>query len=104
MEHVLGSTLSSASTDTQVRAALDDNASFEEDASTAKAAAYLTALRIWRRRLSESASVGDEGTTIQRELKWVEEELKRTQEYLTENGESSVSNDNMAWFTRGKAI
>ena len=98
------STLSSSSTDTQVRAALDDNASFEEDASTTKAQAYLTALLIWRRRLSESASASDSNQSIVRDLKWVGDEYKRTKDWLEENGVSSVSTANQAWFTRGRAI
>jgi hypothetical protein len=100
----LPSTLSSASTDTQVRAALDDNASFEEDASTTKAQAYLTALRIWRRRLSESASASDSGQSIVRDLKWVDEEILRAKAWLEANGISSVSTDKRADFTRGRAI
>ena len=98
------STLSSSSTDTQVRAALDDNASYEEDASTTKAKAYLTALKIWRRRLSESASASDANQSIVRDLKWVDDEYKQAKAWLEENGVSSVSTDNQAWFTRGRAI
>ena len=98
------STLSSSSTDTQVRAALDDNASFEEDASTTKAKAYLTALLIWQRRLSEAASASDASQSIVRDLKWVDERYQRTKAWLEENGVSSVSTSNQAWFTRGRAI
>jgi len=100
----LPSTLSSSSTDAQVRAALDDNASFEEDASTTKAQAYLTALRIWRRRLSEASSASDATQSFTRDLKWVDDELLRTKTWLEVNGVSSVSTTNQAWFTRGRAI
>lgn len=44
------STLTSASTDAIVKAALEDNASFLEDASAAKAKAYITAALIWLSR------------------------------------------------------
>lgn len=44
------STLSSSSTDTEVWAAYDDNASYEEDADRAKAAAFITACRVLIRR------------------------------------------------------
>ena len=44
------STLSSSSTDTEVWAAYDDNASYEEDADSSKAAAFITACRILVRR------------------------------------------------------
>ena len=44
------STLSSSSTDSEVWAAFDDNASYEEDGSRTKALAFLTACRILLRR------------------------------------------------------
>jgi hypothetical protein len=44
-------TLSSNSTDAEVWAAYDDNASYEEDASRAKALAFVTVGRILRRRI-----------------------------------------------------
>ena len=46
----MSSTLSSASTDSEVWAAYDDNASYEEDVDRAKAAAFITAGRILIRR------------------------------------------------------
>jgi hypothetical protein len=52
------STLTSSSTDTQVRAAYDDNASYEEDASAAKCRAFITACRIRRNRIPITASRG----------------------------------------------
>ena len=58
-------TLSSNSTDAEVWAAYDDNASFEEDASRAKALAFVTACRILRRRLPLSVGRGQQ--TITRE-------------------------------------
>lgn len=58
-------TLNSSSTDAEVWAAYDDNASYEEDGSRAKALAFLTACRILRRRLPISGS--RDGQSISRE-------------------------------------
>ena len=52
------STLSSSSTDAQVLAAYDDNASYEEDGCRAKADSFITACRILRNRLPLSAGRG----------------------------------------------
>ena len=56
-------TLSSNSTDAQVLAAYDDNASYEEDASRAKADSFITACRILRNRLPLSAGRGPQTFT-----------------------------------------
>ena len=53
---VMSSTLSSSSTDAEVWAAYDDNASYEEDVSRTKALAFITACRILARRLPISAT------------------------------------------------
>ena len=56
-------TLSSNSTDAQVLAAYDDNASYEEDNSRAKADSFITACRILRNRLPLSAGRGPQTFT-----------------------------------------
>ena len=56
-------TLSSNSTDAQVLAAYDDNASYEEDGSRAKADSFITACRILRNRLPLSAGRGPQTFT-----------------------------------------
>ena len=56
-------TLSSNSTDAQVLAAHDDNASYEDDNSRAKADAFITACRILRNRLPLSAGRGPQTFT-----------------------------------------
>jgi len=62
--HVRGmATLSSNSTDAQVLAAYDDNASYEEDNSRAKADAFITACRILRRQLPLSGGRGPQSVT-----------------------------------------
>lgn len=56
------STLSRTSTDQEVWESFDDNASYEEDASPAKAAAFITACRILMRRRPQSSNT--DGTMI----------------------------------------
>ena len=56
-------TLSSISADAQVLAAYDDNASYEEDGSRTKAAAFITACRILRNRLPLTAGRGPQTFT-----------------------------------------
>ena len=56
-------TLSSNSTDAEVWAAYDDNASYEENGSRTKALAFVTACRILRRRLPLSAGRGPQTVT-----------------------------------------
>ena len=51
------------SNDAEVWAAYDDNASYEEDGSRAKALAFVTACRILRRRLPLSAGRGPQSVT-----------------------------------------
>ncbi len=52
------STLSSSSTLAEIKAAYADNASYEEDASTAKAAAFVTACRLLLIRLPKRSNLG----------------------------------------------
>lgn len=54
----MASTLTGSSTDAEVWAAYDDNASYEEDASRTKALAFLTACRILLRRTPARSSRG----------------------------------------------
>jgi len=52
------SALTSSSTLAEIQAAYDDNASYEEDSSASKAAAFVTACRFLRRRLMRHAEQG----------------------------------------------
>lgn len=79
------STLSGSSTDTQVRTAVDDNASYEEDQSVSKCRAYITAVRIWLRRLSERKSVSDSDSRIDREIEAMRKDLEEARAWLLEN-------------------
>ena len=56
-------TLNSRSTDAEVLAAYDDNASYEEDGNRGKANAFITACRILRNRLPLSAGRGSQTFT-----------------------------------------
>lgn len=75
------STLSSNSTDAEVLAAYDDNASYEEDASRAKALAFITACRILRRRVPLSAGRGGQSFTFES----LSEEIESAQSWLDSN-------------------
>lgn len=81
------STLSSTSTDEQVWAAYDDNASFEEDASSAKAAAFVTACRILLRR--RPASYGNDGETVAFDGNAIVTQLQRAEKWLAANRASA---------------
>jgi hypothetical protein len=81
------STLSSASTDAQVKAAIDDNASYEEDASVSKAKAYVTAVRIWIRRLAERAKIDRDQKKIEADIEAFKSELETAREWLADNDE-----------------
>jgi len=80
------STLASSSTDAEVLAAYDDNASYEEDESTAKAAAFITACRFLLRRMARKSGDG----TVEAELSpdLVRDELKAAQSWLAANGQT----------------
>jgi hypothetical protein len=75
--------LSSTSTDAQVWAAFDDNASFEEDHSTAKATSFVTACRILLRR--RPISIATDGTQVQFDAAVIDRELQRARTWLQAN-------------------
>lgn len=74
------STLSSSSTWAQIKAAYDDNASYEEDASVSKARAFVTACRMILRRLATKAKNGD--SEIEFDTRIVQDEMKQAQRYV----------------------
>lgn len=77
------SALSAVSTDAEVWAAYDDNASFEEDSSPAKASAFITACRILLRRRPQMTNV--DGTSVAFEAGAIGEELERARTWLANN-------------------
>lgn len=83
----MSSTLLSSSTDAEVWASYDDNASYQEDASRTKALAFITACRFLRRRLPISAA--RDGQTTTRES--LGEEVAQANAWLSANPGSSGS-------------
>lgn len=81
----MSSTLSSSSTDEEVWASYDDNASYQEDVSQSKASAFITACRILARRLPISAA--RDGQSISRES--LREEVADARAWLAANPGSS---------------
>ena len=75
------STLSSSSTDIEVQAAYDDNASYQEDGSQVKAHAFITACRFLARRLPMSAA--RDGQSATRES--LREEIADAKNWLASN-------------------
>lgn len=83
------SALSSSSTDAEVWEAYDDNASFEEDSSPTKAAAFITACRILLRRRPQMTNV--DNTQVAFEAGRISDELKQARNWLASNRASSGS-------------
>lgn len=75
------SVLSSSSTDAEVWAAFDDNASFEEDNSASKAAAFVTACRILLRRMPKRMGVDGEWTEFN--SGFIQSELERAKRFAS---------------------
>lgn len=75
--------LSSTSTWAEVTAAYDDNASYAEDASSTKAAAFITACRVLLRRLPKrSVHGGRGGEEIEMDTRLIAEELRDAKRWL----------------------
>lgn len=81
--HAAVATLSSSSTDDEVRAAYDDNASYEEDASASKCRSFITACKLLLRR--RPSSVSNSGMTTAFNDGAVEAELDRARTWLAGN-------------------
>jgi len=80
------STLTSSSTLAEIKVAYDDNASYEEDASTSKAAAFVTACRFLLRRLPKTAQTGGKGgEMIERDLQLIRGEMDVARRWLAVN-------------------
>lgn len=74
------SDLSSSSTLTEIWAAYDDNASYAEDNSVAKARAFITACRILLRRTPSNAVKGSNQIGMRIDL--LQKELEKAQQWL----------------------
>lgn len=82
------STLNAESTNEEVWESYDDNASFEEDSSPAKARAFITASNILLRRRPARSVVG--GTDIQFDAKAVIDQLAYCRTWLANNATSGT--------------
>ncbi len=78
------SSLSSTSTDQEVWASYDDNASYEEDSNAAKARAFITACRILLQRRPKQANYGGRqtGTELEFDPTVYEREQEAAREWL----------------------
>jgi len=75
--------LSSASTDAQVWAAYDDNASYQEDASVTKCKAFITACVIILRRNPRRIGTREEDTELNAD--GIRDELRAARDWLEAN-------------------
>lgn len=75
-------TLTSDSTLEEINAAYDDNASYAEDADTAKAAAFITACRFLLRRTAKRAVDGRSGRELEHETRLLREEMEAADRWL----------------------
>lgn len=81
------STLTSTSTLAEVKAAYDDNASYEEDSSVTKARSFITACRFLIRRLPQRAKHGGTsgGEEIEIDMTTLEKQLSEAQKWIQSN-------------------
>jgi hypothetical protein len=79
------STLSASSSYSEIRAAFDDNASYEEDGSVAKAKAFITACRMLLRRTPKRAAVGGGGHELELDPAIIKEMMADAQEWIAAN-------------------
>lgn len=77
------STLSSTSTDAEVNAAYDDNASYAEDDSLSKAKAFRTAVSLLIRRVLADSTKGDKSLRFDREA--LQRQLDEVAAYISTN-------------------
>ncbi len=75
-------TLTRSSTLEEINAAYDDNSSYHEDGSTAKAAAFITACRFLLRRTAKRAVDGRSGREMEHETRLLREEIEAADRWL----------------------
>lgn len=81
------STLGARSDLNEVLDAYAANASYEEDASVAKAKAFATACRILLVRLPTASAIG--GASVQMDVSLIRAELSRAQQWLSTRSDST---------------
>ena len=89
--------IDSSSTFAQVEAAYDDNASYAEENSPAKARAFVTAGTILLRRMPEAS--GTREANFQYRMDLIEKQVREARDWLAANDNSSSSAN-----TRGPGV
>jgi len=85
------STLSSSSTLAEVQAAYDDSASYAEDESVGKAAAFITACRVLLRRLPKRAVHGGRETEeIELDPAMIRKELSEARRWIADRSTATL--------------
>lgn len=83
-------TVDSSSTDAEVIAAIEDNASYREDDSETKCRAFVTACRVYLRRNLVVQGTAD-GLSIQINPQFVRDELQSAQKWLDSINSGNLS-------------
>lgn len=79
--------LSSSSTDTEVKAAYDDNAGYAEDNSLSMAQTFVTACRILLRRLPKRGKLGNRHE-IELDPRVLQQELADARQFVAQNNDA----------------
>jgi len=97
----MASTLTGTSTDAEVWAAYDDNASYEEDASRAKALSFTTACRILLRRRPSRSAFGSRASQnlVEFDAAQIAAELKAASRWLDLHSDSTGKRTRFADFS-----
>ena len=83
------SSLSSASTLAQIKAAYLDNASYQEDADVAKARAFITACRMLLLKLPQHAAQGD-GVEVTLDVRVIRDEMNAAKRWLANSAPGAL--------------
>lgn len=84
------STLTSASTRADIKAAIKDNASYREDSSLAKAKAFITAVTMWLFEAPKRSAMAG-GQELELDLVVLSAELESAKAYIQQAGAQSSS-------------
>lgn len=79
------STLNSSSTDAEVAASYDDNASYAEDNSVSKARAFITACRLLLRR--RPSSLSQSGRSVAFDAGLIRKEMDEAKDWLSDHSD-----------------
>lgn len=86
------STLTSSSTFAEITAAYDDNASYEEDESASKCAAFITACRFLLRRMADESQKGNNNRLrFAKNLDAIRGEMDDARQWLSVNSDTAAT-------------